>query len=109
MDNYAVEYKTKIPYEFRSSGPNSCMPPLPKNGGIYGGKELLKPWMPIPIVPTTTNYMKNLDSANPPPGAQDQFIGTNRAGNNYTSMPTISWYNSSHESKGPYNLKVTNN
>ena len=49
--------------------------------------------------------MNNLASANPPPGAIDQYIGTNRPGNNYTAMPTLYWYKT--KGKGPHNFKVT--
>jgi len=107
--NYTIEVKSNIPSEYRANDPNTSMPQNPKNGGIYGGNSSKEPWMPISITPTATNYIKNnLKSANPPPGATEQYIGTNRLGNNYTSMPEIYWFDDGHwRSKGPFNLKVT--
>ena len=41
------------------------------------GNESNKPWMPIKVTPTATNYIQNnLLSANPPPGATEQYVGT---------------------------------
>ena len=40
------------------------------------------------------NYVHhNLRSANPPPGATEQYVGTDRLGNNYVSMPGTYWFN----------------
>ena len=60
------------------------------------------------MVPTTTNMInKNLRSANPPPGATEQYPGTNRYGNNYIPMPGVYWYNDTHPVNfGPYAIKV---
>ena len=39
------------------------------------------------------NYVHhNLRSANPP-GATEQYVGTDRLGNNYVSMPGTYWFN----------------
>merc|ERR1711990_1238892 len=67
--------------------------------------------MGVPVTPTTTNMInKNLVSAEPPPGATEQYIGTNRQGNNFTAMPGINWYNTTNESNpGPFNLKGPTN
>ena len=107
--NYSVEVNTDIPHHYRSSNPHTPMPENPVNGGIYGGPSSKKPWMPIAITPTATNLItRNLLSANPPPGAIKQFIGTNRLGNNYTSMPGVVWYNNVHpDNIGPFNMKAT--
>jgi hypothetical protein len=105
--NYPVDKQSQVPSEFRSSNVNTIMPPHQPNGGLYGGPECLKPWMPIPITPTTTNLIQNnLRSANPPPGATEQYVGYIRKGNNYTSMPGVYWYNKTPSlNPGPYNIK----
>lgn len=94
----------------RSSGPNSAMPPPPINGGIFVPPQApAKPWLPIPVTPTTTNYIHyNLRSANPPPGAIDQYPGTNRPGNNFISMPGVfNYHNTNKINTGPFDIKVT--
>ena len=105
--NYPVDKDSNVKPEFRSSGINSSMKPSAPNGGLYGGPACLKPWMPIPVTPTATNLIQNnLRSANPPPGATEQYIGHIRKGNNYTSMPGVYWYNKTMEPNvGPYNIK----
>ena len=107
--NNNVDVTTNIPSHYRSNTPYTAMPENPKNGGIYGGVSSKKPWMPILITPTATNYIvNNLKSANPPPGAREQYIGTNRLGNNYVSMPNVYWFNDGqYDNRGPFNLKVT--
>lgn len=107
--NYPVDKKSQIPIELRASGINEQIPPPPPNGGLYGGPVCLKPWMPIPVTPTTTNLIQNnLRSANPPPGATEQYVGTNRKGNNYVGMPGVYWYNkTSSLNYGPFNIKGT--
>lgn len=108
-NDFLVDVRTEIPHHYRNNNPNTAMPANPVNGGIYGGPSSNKPWMPIAITPTATNYIQhNLLSANPPPGATKQYIGTNRLGNNYTAMPEVYWYNDVHpQNTGPFNLKVT--
>ena len=105
--NYPVDKKSNVKPEFRSSSINDQMPPSAPNGGLYGGPVCLKPWMPIPITPTATNLIQNnLRSANPPPGATEQYVGNIRKGNNYTSMPGVYWYNKTMEPNvGPFNIK----
>ena len=77
------------------------MPPSQKNGGLYSGEQSNKPWASIPVTPTATNYINNnLKSANPPPGATKQYVGTNRFGNNYVPTPGVKWYNDSFFIKG---------
>ena len=105
-NDYKIMLNSNIPAENRSSGPNKAMSEGPPNGGLYGGPDCDRPWMPIKITPTATNLISNnLLSANPPPGAIEQYIGTNRLGNNYTSMPEVYWF--VNKNQGPYNLKVT--
>ena len=65
----------------------------------------------IPVIPTATNMINNnLRSANPPPGAINQYPGTNRDKNNYIPMPGVYWYNDTNPvNKGPYSIKVIDN
>ena len=49
----------------------------------------------------------NLRSANPPPGATEQYVGTDRLGNNYVPMIGVNWYNPEN-GKGLYRMNVTN-
>lgn len=109
MNNQNVVLNGSVEPYLRSSGPNSEIAPPPKNGGIFGGLSCNKPWMPIPVAPTTTNYINNnLRSANPPPGAIEQYIGTNRLGNNYVSMPGIYQFKNTHPRQpGPFDIRVT--
>ena len=109
--DYKVLGNTPIPPGERASNPFDVMPPRPPNGGLYGGPDCDRPWLPIDVTPTATNYIaNNLRSANPPPGAIEQYVGTNRLGNNYTAMPESYWYNNTTElNPGPFNLKVTKN
>lgn len=90
----AVDENGLVPPELRASGPNDAMPMSPPNGGLYGGQQSTKPWSNIPVVPTVANLIHyNLRSANPPPGATEQYPSTERLGNNYIAMPEIKWYN----------------
>ena len=85
-------------------------PPSPvPNGGLFGGPQAMGPYASIYVIPTATNMInKNLRSANPPPGATEQYPGTNRDGNNYIPMPGVYWLNDTHPvNTGPYAIKVT--
>lgn len=93
--------KSKVNVYLRSKNPYSEIPPSPPNGGLYGGKQSNEPWANIPVAPTTTNLINNvLKEANPPPGAEFHYPGTNRLGNNYQAMPGIYWYNPDGKSHG---------
>jgi hypothetical protein len=75
------------------------------NGGLYGGKQSTKPWASIHVDINENNLMQNnLKSANPPPGATDQYVGNNRLGNNYTIMENVKWYNPKY-GQCMYNIK----
>ena len=64
------------------------------NGGLYGGEQSTKPWASIHVDVNQNNLMQNnLKSANPPPGASEQYVGGNRLGNNYVIMEKIKWFN----------------
>merc|ERR1711934_152908 len=120
--NYPVDVSSTVPPSNQWSNPYVSSPPPSYNGGLYGasigqdpltatGPPFNGPWGNIPVTPTTTNMInKNLVSAEPPPGATQQYIGTNRQGNNFTAMPGINWYNTTNKSNpGPFNLKCPNN
>jgi hypothetical protein len=104
--NELIESEGLIPFELRDTK-NKAMPAPPVNGGLYGGPQVYHPWMPIPVTPTSTNLTsQNLKSANPPPGATLQYIGNNRAGNNYVAKPGVYQYNNGTELNcGPFNIQ----
>lgn len=104
--DYTVVKKTNIPPHMRNNAITS-MPPSPNHGGLFSGPPSNNPWNSIPVTPTMTNYVQNnLRSANPPPGATQQYIGSNRLGNNYVSMPGVYWHNPENM-KGMYAIKTT--
>ena len=85
-------------------------PSLPQpapHGGLYSDVNSSgKPWHSIPVMPDM-NYMitQNLQSANPPPGATQQFIGTPRPGNNSVQLPGVYTYQPNGQS-GMYNFHL---
>jgi len=105
-NNYSVDKPTSIPFEEMNSSPETQMPPQAKNLGLYGGESVTTPWLPKPHVPTATNYMKQLASANPPPGAMEQYVEINRLGNNFSPSPAVKWYADTDKVNcGPFNIK----
>lgn len=94
--------------EKRDFDANSAIPASLPNGGLYSGPQSTEPWANIPIIPSGTNLIHyNLRSANPPPGATEQYVGTDRLGNNYVPMIGVNWYNPENL-KGLYRMNVTN-
>ena len=94
------------------NNPNQSAPKSQYQGGIYTGPPAYGPWGTISVTPTTSNMINNnLKSANPPIEAISQYPGNNRLGNNYSSMPGVSWYNdTTKNNSGPFRIKgVTNN
>lgn len=93
--------------EKRSNNENTAIPdPLP-NGGLYNAPQSTEPWANIPVIPSDlylTHF--NLRSANPPPGATEQYAGTDRLGNNYAPMIGVYWYNP-EEVRGMYRMHTT--
>jgi len=108
-NNYPVDLNTNVPPVLRWTDANTRAPEPLVNGGLYSGPQNNSPWMPKPVVPTTTYFMqvlmKDIDPP-PPPGATEQYVTENRLGNNYTAMPGVSWFNSSKDGRGPYMIKV---
>lgn len=114
MDTHNGSWSTVEPGnvtpENRDSNPDSAIPLSPPNGGIYGGPQSSGPWANIPVTPSMTNLIhNNLRSANPPPGATEQYIGTQRLGNNYIAMPGVSWFNPNTPTfSNKYHMQVVN-
>ena len=79
------------------------------NGGLYGGVQSTEPWANIPIIPEMHIYVANLESANPPPNAMKQMIGTNRLGNNTIIQPSVKFYvpPGIAEIDNPYSIYIT--
>jgi len=94
--------------EKRDFDSNTALPESSPNGGLYGGPQSTEPWANIPVTPSGTNLIHyNLRSANPPPGATEQYVGTDRLGNNYNPMIGVYWYNP-EEQHAKYRMAVTN-
>lgn len=106
--NIPVDVNSEVPLHERWFDENTRAPDPVPNGGLFGGPQAMGPYASIHVTPTTTNLInKNLRSANPPPGATEQYPGTNREGNNYVPMPGVFWLNDTHHlNKGPYAIKV---
>jgi len=93
--------------EKRDFDANTAIPESLPNGGIFGGPQSTEPWANIPVTPSGTNLIHyNLRSANPPPGATEQYVGTDRLGNNYNPMIGVYWYNP-EDRHGMYRMAVT--
>ena len=107
IGSYVTLTEGLIAPEKRSMNENTAIPdPLP-NGGLFGGPQSTGPWANIPVIPTDTNLIHyNLRSAHPPPGATEQYISTDRLGNNYAPMIGVYWYNP-EGSNGVFRMAVT--
>jgi hypothetical protein len=107
--NIPVDINTKVPALQQWTNPKIHSPLPQYQGGIYTGPQAYGPWGVIPVTPTTSNIIhKNLVSSSPPPGANVQYQGTNHLGNNFSSMPGVSWYNNTTEmNPGQFRIKGT--
>jgi hypothetical protein len=107
--DYPVDVKSNIAPELRASTPYESLPTSPVNGGLFSGPPATGPWGAIPVPPSGTYYVHyNLRSAHPPPGAIYHYIGYNREGNSYQTMPGIFWLNDSNSkypSDNRYHIK----
>lgn len=106
MPNSNKTEKNRISSHIRDNDPFTAMPPSPANGGIFGGPQSNKPWANIPIAPTTANLINKNLPPSAPPGANTQYPGGNRLGNNYQAMPGTYWFNPEN-GNGMYMLKGT--
>ena len=106
--NIPVDLNSEIPLHERWNSSDTRAPPPVPNGGLFGGPQAVGEYASIHVIPTATNMINNnLKSANPPPGATTQYVGTNRDKNNYVPMPGVYWFNDTHSvNKGPYSIKV---
>ena len=77
--DYNTVEQSPVPAAHRDYSPDSTMPPAPRHGGLYSGLPSNNPWNSIPVTATMINMIQNnLRSANPPPGATEQYVGTER-------------------------------
>ncbi len=108
MSNYPVEKDSDVPFVMRGDSFDTRVNKMLPNGGLFSGPVVKRAVIPEPIYPTSTYFTTELlKEANPPPGAIEQAIGTNRPGNNYTAAPYVKWYSDTTEvNNGPFNLKV---
>ena len=97
---YSVNVSSPIPLAQQWDSPTNKAPPPKYNGGLYTGPPFAGPWGNIPVTPTASNIThNNLQSAEPPPGAKNQYPGSNRLGNNYNAMPDVNWFQSPRQAK----------
>lgn len=82
------------------------LPPQQPHGGLYNSTSQGQEWHAIPVTPEMAAMMANLESANPPPGAMQQFIGTNRPGNNSVNMPGVYRYQPNTNQPNLYNINL---
>ena len=84
MSNYPVEKDSSVPFVMRGDSFDTKVESMLPNGGLYSGIEVERAMIPKKVVPTSTYFSTVLlKEANPPPGALEQAVGTNRPGNNY--------------------------
>ncbi len=105
--NYTTLTDGLIAPEKRGSNENTAIPDSVPNGGLYNAPQATGPWGNIPVIPSDTNLIHyNLRSANPPPGATEQYASIDRLGNNYAPMIGVYWYNPD-EARGMFRMQVT--
>ena len=76
------------------------------NGAVTIGEPCIGGHCSMPVEPTTTNMINvNLISANPHPGANVHYMGTDRLGNASLSMPGINDYVGTKLNHGPHNIQ----
>lgn len=99
----------QCPFDHKTSKDSHVSTPLPPaqlHGGLYNSTSTNKPWHSIYVKPDVTYMINtNLQSANPPPGATHQFIGTNRPGNSSVNMPNVYKY-APEGQEGLYNFHL---
>ena len=106
--SYSTLTQGLVTAEKRAIDENTAIPPPLPNGGLFMGPQCTAPWGNIPVIPSDANLIHyNLRSANPPPGATQQYVSTDRLGNNYAPMIGVYWYNP-ETVRGTYRMMVTN-
>ena len=72
------------------TSPINTVPDHSYNGGLTIGEPCVGGHCSIPVTPLASNLIhNNLSSANPPPGANLNYTGNVRLGNNHIDMPGI--------------------
>ena len=86
--------------------PPNQVPGPSYNGAVTIGEACQGGHCSIPVTPLDSNLIhNNLLSANPPPGANINYPGVNRLGNNHLEMPGIHAYVGTEENPGPFNIQ----
>ena len=104
-----MDTHSSVPPAQQSTDAMSPMAPPAPHGGLYhpSAPPAKGGWGSIPVPATAAGYThENLRSANPPPGATEQYMtaATNRPGNSYSAKPGV--YN--YKDGTTYALKCTN-
>jgi hypothetical protein len=82
--------------------PDGTIPGPSYNSAVTIGEACNGPHCAIPVTPSTDAMMANLGSA--VPGANINYPGTDRMGNNAFSMPGISPYTGTELNSGPFQM-----
>ena len=107
-DTYKTFTESMLAQAKTTAEENSTIPPNLPNGGLYNAPQVSAPWGSIPVVSTDSHLIHlNLRSAHPPPGATEQYVSTNRLGNNYTSKTGIYPYTPVGELNKMFRMDVT--
>ena len=86
--------------------PTNSVPGPSFNGAVTIGETCIGSHCAMPVEPTATNMINNnLNSANPPPGANVHYPGTDRLGNSSLSMPGINNYIGTQLNHGPHRIQ----
>jgi thiol-disulfide isomerase/thioredoxin len=104
-----MDTRSSVPPAQQSVDAMTSMAPPAPHGGLYhpSAPPANGGWGSIPVPATAAGYThNNLRSANPPPGATEQYMtaATNRPGNSYSAKPGV--YN--YKDGTTYALKCTN-
>ena len=86
--------------------PTNSVPGPSFNGAVTIGETCIGTHCAMPVEPTATNMINNnLNSANPPPGANVHYPGTDRLGNSSLLMPAINDYVGTKLNHGPHRIQ----
>lgn len=86
--------------------PPNTVPGPSFNGAVTVGEACVGSHCSIPVTPLVSNMVNvNLNSANPPPGANVHYPGTDRLGNSGLQMPGIKSYVGTKLNHGPHNIQ----
>lgn len=86
--------------------PPNQVPGPSYNGAVTIGEPCVGGHCSIPVTPQVSNMIhNNLLSADPPPGANINYPGTDRLGNNSIQMPGIQDYAGTENNPGPFDIQ----